>query len=87
MGLHQIVRALIMLIRTLYLNEKKLDRDSENEIEHSVGAYSQERGTGEARYGSRLHQIIERKLNIQLIWINVQPSDIWHSVEQAHIFC
>lgn len=75
-----------MLIRTLYLNEKKLDRDSENEIEHSVGAYSQERGTGEARYGSRLHQIIEKKLNIQLIWINVQPSDIWHSVEQAHIF-
>ena len=86
MGLHQIVRALIMLIRTLYLNEKKRNRDSGIEIEHSDGTYSQERGTGEARYGSRLHQVIERKLNIQLIWINVQPSDIWHSVEQAHIF-
>lgn len=37
-----------MLIRTLYLNEKKRNRDSDIEIEHSDGTYSQERGTGEA---------------------------------------
>ena len=75
-----------MLMRTLYLNERKRNRNSELEIELDASAYSKECGAGEARYGSQLHQIIERTLNIQLIWINVQPSDIWHSVEQAHIF-